>query len=174
MTVPRLAAESDSRAGMESCSLAPSLGFPWAWHTFHWGYFLISSTPFLFFKYIYLYMCVCTCICKNEIDERNAKILVKVFAVLCSQSYCQISLFFVSAWEGRQDAAETGALCAAWAQGWHQLWDSVFRNAQTQLPLWESNQSWHWVHKWPAKCLLSPYMCNWLGQFDKILIWIFP
>lgn len=51
--------------------------------------------------------------CKDEIDQRNTEIMVKVFAVLCSQCYCQISLFFVSAWEGRQDAAETGALCAA-------------------------------------------------------------
>lgn len=108
---------------------------------------LISFTSFFFFFpkiciFIYVYMCVC----KNEIDQRNTKILVKVFAVLCSESYRQISLFLfllgrADRMQLRQEPCVQCELRAGTSFG------TVFRNAQTQLPLWEGNQSWHWVHK---------------------------
>lgn len=114
-------------------------------------------------------------ICKNEIDQRNTKIMGKVFAVLCSQSYCQISLFlFLHGRADRMQLRQEPCVQCELRAG------TSFGTELSGMPrhnclCGERNQSWwHWVYKWPAEWLLSPYVCNWLGQFKRILVCAFP
>lgn len=129
MTVPRRAAVwLTGRDGKLQPASSPGLPFSMTHISLGMLYF-VSSTPFYFLN-IYIYICMC----KNEIDQRNTEILVQVFAVPCSQSYCQISLFLflhgrADRMQLRQEPCVQRELRAGTSFG------TVFRNAQTQLPL---------------------------------------
>lgn len=113
MILPRLAAYSDSLTEMENCSLVPSLCFRWTWHTVKWEYFSQfpphPSPPNIYMK---------------EIDYWDMQKYFWKYLQFSAHSLTAKSHFtwmWASAWEGRQNAAETEALCTVWARAWHQL-----------------------------------------------------
>lgn len=85
------------------------------------------------------------CTCKNEIGERNTKILVE--SVCSSMPTASVpNVPFVSAWEGRQDAAETGALCAV-SSGLAAALGQPFQECPDTIAFVGKSHSWLRVHK---------------------------